>query len=314
MNKKGILGAVILGILIFGGIILTFLCLERVPAGYVGVVYNMSGGVDGEVLTQGFHLVSPTKKVTTYSIGIEQSYLTAKNEGDSKSDDSFEVSTSDGKGLTVDLTFTYRFNSDKVADTFTRFRGQSGSEVKNSFIKPNIISWTKEITAKYPVTEILGDYRAALNTELTEYIKDKFEPYGIIVESVSLINIEADKETKKAIQKKINAQQELEMAKVEADTAKVQANKDKEVALIAAEQEKEKATIEAERKKIAAEGEAEAIRIAAEAQAEANKKIADSLTPELIENNKINKWNGSVPQVQGNATPIIDMTADAVAD
>lgn len=314
MNKKGILGAVILGVLIFGGIILTFLCLERVPAGYVGVVYNMSGGVDGEVLTQGFHLVSPTKKVTTYSIGIEQSYLTAKNEGDSKSDDSFEVSTSDGKGLTVDLTFTYRFDPDKVADTFTRFRGQSGSEVKNSFIKPNIISWTKEITAKYPVTEILGDYRAALNTELTEYIKDKFEPYGIIVESVSLINIEADKETKKAIQKKINAQQELEMAKVEADTAKVQANKDKEVALIAAEQEKEKATIEAERKKIAAEGEAEAIRIAAEAQAEANRKIADSLTPELIENNKIDRWDGSVPQVQGNATPIIDMTADTTAD
>lgn len=314
MNRKGILGAIILGILIFGGIILTFLCLERVPAGYVGVVYNMSGGVDGEVLTQGFHLVSPTKKVTTYSIGIEQSYLTAKDEGDSKSDDSFEVSTSDGKGLTVDLTFTYRFDPDKVADTFTRFRGQSGSEVKNSFIKPNIISWTKEITAKYPVTEILGDYRAALNTELTEYLKGKFEPYGIIIESVSLINIDADEETRAAIQKKINAQQELEMAKVEADTAKVQANKDKEVALIAAEQEKEKATIEAERKKIAAEGEAEAIRIAAEAQAEANKKIADSLTPELIENNKIDKWDGSVPQVQGSATPIIDMTADAPAD
>lgn len=310
MNKKGLLGAIVLGILIFGGIILAFLCLERVPAGYVGVVYNMSGGVDGEVLTQGFHLVSPTKKVTTYSIGIEQSYLTAKNEGDSKNDDSFEVSTSDGKGLTVDLTFTYRFDQDRVANTFVRFRGQSGSEVKNTFIKPNIISWTKEVTAKYPVTEILGDYRAALNTELTEYLKQRFDPYGIIIESVSLINIDADDETRAAIQKKINAQQELEMAKVEADTAKVQANKDKEVALIAAEQEKEKATIEAERKKIAAEGEAEAVRIAAEAEAEANKKIASSLTPELIENNKINKWNGSVPQVQGNSVPIIDISPD----
>ena len=49
--KKGALGAVILAVVIFGGILLALLCMERVPAGYVGVVYNMSGGVDGEVLT-----------------------------------------------------------------------------------------------------------------------------------------------------------------------------------------------------------------------------------------------------------------------
>lgn len=34
--------------LIFG-LIGAVICLERVPAGYVGVVYNMNGGVDGEV-------------------------------------------------------------------------------------------------------------------------------------------------------------------------------------------------------------------------------------------------------------------------
>lgn len=76
MRKKGFIGAIVLAVLIFGGIILALLCTSRVPAGYVGVVYNMNGGVDGEVLSQGWHLVAPTKKVTTYSIGIEQSYLT----------------------------------------------------------------------------------------------------------------------------------------------------------------------------------------------------------------------------------------------
>ena len=67
MRKKGFIGAIILAIIIFGGLILTLTCVERVPAGYVGVVYNMNGGVDGEVLTQGWHIVAPTKKVTTYS-------------------------------------------------------------------------------------------------------------------------------------------------------------------------------------------------------------------------------------------------------
>lgn len=83
MRKKGFIGAIVLAIIIFGGLILTLTCTERIPAGYVGVVYNMNGGVDGEVLTQGWHIVAPTKKVTTYSIGIEQSYLTAEDKGDS---------------------------------------------------------------------------------------------------------------------------------------------------------------------------------------------------------------------------------------
>ena len=59
--------------------------------------------------------------------------------------------------------------------------------------------------------------------------------------------------------------------------------------------------------KITAEGKAEATRIKADAEAEANKKIAESLTPELIEKQKIDKWNGDVPKVQGgNAATIVD--------
>ena len=53
--------------------------------------------------------------------------------------------------------------------------------------------------------------------------------------------------------------------------------------------------------------EAEAKKIAADAEAEANKKIADSLTPELIEKIKYEQWNGELPQVQGSNTPIVNM-------
>lgn len=295
-KMKGKLGAIVLAVIIFGGIIATLFCCKRVPAGYVGVVYNMNGGIEEKTLGQGWHIVPPTKHITMYSIGIEQSYLTAKKEGDSNDNDSFEVPSSDGKGLTVDLTFTYRFDADKVTDTFTRFKGQSGKDVKDSFIKPNIITWTKEVTAKYPVTEILGEYRAGLNEEITKYLKDKFDIYGIIIESASLINIDPDKATREAIQKKVTAQQELELANIEAEKEKVQAEKDKKVA-----------EIHAEEVKIKAQGEADAMKIAAEAEAEANKKIANSLTPELIEKIKVEKWSGNVPQVQGNSTPIIDM-------
>ena len=82
-KTKSIVGAVAIGLALILALIGVIVCLEKIPAGYVGVVYNMSGGVDGEVLTQGWHVVSPTKKVTTYSIGLEQSYLTSEEKGDS---------------------------------------------------------------------------------------------------------------------------------------------------------------------------------------------------------------------------------------
>lgn len=87
--RYGSVGAVILVLILVVGLLLVGICTERIPTGYVGVVYNMNGGVDGEVLTQGWHVVAPTKKVTTYSIGIEQSYLTAEKKGDSPNDESF---------------------------------------------------------------------------------------------------------------------------------------------------------------------------------------------------------------------------------
>ena len=153
---KKSLGGIATAVIIALVVIVLFVCTVRIPAGYVGVVYNMNGGISDRTLTQGFHVISPTQNVTTYSIGIEQSYLTASKDGDSNDDESFEVPSNDGKGLTVDMTFTYRYDADRVADTFTRFKGQSGKDVKNSFIKPNIMSWTKEVTAKYSVIDLLG--------------------------------------------------------------------------------------------------------------------------------------------------------------
>lgn len=297
---KKALGGFTTAVIIALVVIVLFVCTVRIPAGYVGVVYNMNGGISDKTLTQGFHVISPTQNVTTYSIGIEQSYLTASKDGDSNGNESFEVPSNDGKGLTVDMTFTYRYDADRVADTFTRFKGQSGKDVKDSFIKPNIMSWTKEVTAKYSVIDLLGDKRATLNSELTDYLKQKFEPYGIVIESVSLINIDPDEETRSAVQKKVNAQQDLELAKIEQQTANVNAEKEKEVAITKANQEKETAQINAEAKLIEAQ-----------AQADANRLISQSLTPELIRQQMYDKWDGKLPTVQtGNDSSVIVDASD----
>ena len=293
---KGIVGSVVTGVLIVLIIVCGFACTERVPAGYVGVVYNMSGGVTGETLSQGWHIVAPTKNVTLYSIGIEQSYLTSDSKGDSKEDESFSTPTADGKSLTVDLEFSYKYDVNRVTDVFTQFKGASGKEVKDIFIKPKMIAWTQEVTAKYPVTDVFGDKRQELNEALDTYLKEKFDKYGIVIDTVNFTNISTDPETQEAIQKKVNAQQELELARIQKQTAQVEAEKEKDVA-----------QINAEKAKIEAQGKAEAELIKANAEAEANKKIAESLTDKLIEKSKYDKWNGELPYIEGNTTPIVNI-------
>ena len=291
----GKIGAILLALILIIGGICVISCMERIPTGYVGVVYNMNGGVDGEVLTQGWHVVSPTKKITTYSVGLEQSYLTSEDKGDSPKDESFSIPTSDGKTVRVNLEFSYRFDEERVAETFVMFKGKSGESIKDTFIKPKVVAWTQEVSANYPVTDIFGDQRTAINAELDVYLRDKFNQYGIVIDTVNFTDISVDEETAAAIQKKVTAQQELELAGIEAETAKIQANKEKAVAEIKAQQAI-----------ITAEGAADALRIAAEAEADANKKIAASLTPELIEKIKYERWDGMMPKVSG-GTSIVDI-------
>ena len=293
--KAGAIGGVIFALILIVTILCCVICLEKIPAGYVGVVYNMNGGVDGEILSQGWHVVSPTKKVTTYSIGLEQSYLVAGKKGDSSNDESFKCPTSDGKSVSVELEFSYRFDEARVAQTFVAFKGKNGETIKDTFIKPKVSAWTQEITALYPVTDIFGDKRTEINAHLDEYLREKFDQYGILIDTVNFTNIDVDPETAAAIQKKVNAQQELELANIEAQTAKIQAEKDKQVAQISAE-----------KKIVEANAEAEAVKIAAEAEADANIKIAQSLTDELIQYTYAQSWDGQLPKITNGGATIID--------
>lgn len=305
---KGIVGGIATGFVIIVLIVFGFKCTERVPAGYVGVVYNMNGGIEKDVLHQGWKLVSPTKTITLYSIALEQSYMTKDDVGDSPNDESFEIPTKEGASLETDVAFSYSFNEERVPEVFTRFRGQDGKEILNSFIKPKMQAWIKEETPAFSMIDIVSKQRGQVNATITKRMQERFDKYGIIIDNVAFADIRPDKDTDKAIKKKIKAQEELETAKVTAETDKVNAERDKAVALINAEKEKEAAAIEAEKAKIKADGAAVAKDIESKAEAEAIKRISDALTKEY--NNYIHntKWNGAEPQfIGGNADAIFDM-------
>ena len=106
-----------------------------------------------------------------------------------------------------------------------------------------------------------------------------------------------------------------DLARVTAETEEYNKQQKIKKAEGEAEEAKIKAEGSAEQARIKAQGTADAQLITATATAEANKKIADSLTPELIELRKIEaqetytkKWNGQQPLVTGAGSTIVNAT------
>lgn len=272
-NKK--LGAIVSGVVILGCLIGGFKSATVIDPGYVGIVYNLNGGVEDEVLEQGLHPVLPWKKVRQYPRSIEQGYLSKDSREGSEGDDSFDIPTSDGKTVNVDLEYSYHFDPEKLPETYSLFRGADGKTIENTFIRGKLKTWSTEVSSKYSIMELYAGDRSKINKEVSDYMEPLFADFGIVLDACNFSRIEPDKDTTEAIKNKIVKQQEIETEKAEVEKAKQTA----------------------ERTKIDAQAQADADLIKARGQADANREISASITQELIEMKKaeaMNKWEGKV--------------------
>lgn len=123
------------------------------------------------------------------------------------------------------------------------------------------------------VMDIYSDKKSEVNEAITEYLNEKLQDeYGINIASALVIDVELDNTLMQKVQAKEQAKQDAEIAELEKQTAMAQAETDKV-----------KAQAKADVDLIEAQAEADAAKIAADAEAEANSKIAQSITPELIQ-------------------------------
>lgn len=277
------LGAIIVGLTIFGSVVCAGLSATVIPAGYTGVVYSLNGGIQDKTLSQGFHMVSPLKHVIKYSTSTVQGAMSADEREDSPTDESFLVPTKDGKTVRVDLEYSFHFPQETLGDLFTKFKGENGDHIKNVFMRTKLKAWTAEVTSQYSVLDIYGDQRQQLNLAVQKHLQEKFKPFFIEIETANLSNIVLDEATAQAIQKRINATQELEQQKIETEKAK-------QIQL---------------RKLIEAETSAKEKIITAEAEAKSNQTVANSLTPELLKLKELQaRYKHGWVTIQG-ATPIV---------
>lgn len=281
MANKMAIGAVVAGAIILGGLIGASASIKKIEPGFAGVVYNTSGGIEDQTLGQGWHLVAPLKKVTEYPTSTETVQLLKSG----KSDESFTVSTREGKQVNLDTRYSYHMETEKLPAIFTKFRGADASSIEAGYLKTNLQAVVQDVTSSYGVLDLYGGKRDEITQKVFKEFTDRMAVQGIIIEQFTFGEIRPDEATLKAIQENVNAQQ----------------------ALATLEVQKQQATAEAERKRIEAQGNADKALIEATGQAKANEVLKQSLTPELVQMEIAKKWNGVLPTVSGGATPMIQL-------
>lgn len=284
INKDGdirggrIVATVISGIaaiLLIGG------SIARVPIGSIGVKTNMSQ-VTGRTYSSGWYFKIPFAE-HMIDMSIQQQtveYPTIQGELSGK------------ELINMTLKMTYSLNGDKAAYVYENY---GENYIATLMPQEEVFDVVKGIVATYDIEDVRTN-RAAIMQQAADGLRERFGTRGITITSLSLANYDFG-ELEASIDAEVKAKQERKTVAEQNQLAVEKAENDKRVAEIeaekAAEVKRTQAQADADAAKIKAQGEADAIKIKGEAEAEANKKLAGSLTSELIKAKEIEQWNGS---------------------
>ena len=184
-----------------------------------------------------------------------------------------EAFSKDLQSVKTVLAINYRVDTSKSYSIYKNI----GSDYENVLVVPAVNEVLKAITATYTAEQSVTN-RALISDGLVKGLNEKLNNIGLYVTDVNIIDFDFSEAFSTAIEEKQVAQQKLLKAETEKQT-----------------------------KIKNAEADAEAKKIKAKGDAEANNKINDSLTDKVIQNKKIEKWNGELPKVQGDGGTIIDI-------
>jgi len=182
-----------------------------------------------------------------------------------------DASAASKDGVTIHSTIAVNFHIEASKAPF--ILQNLGPNYKDRIIDQQIQQAFKDVTAQYAGLELIQK-REEVAVKAKTTLKDKLSPYYIVVDEFTIPNYEFPKEFNDAIlatqvanQQNLQAKQLQEKAKTEADTAL----------------------------------------IVAQGLANAQKAQATTLTPEYLQLQAINKWNGQLPQylTPGAAVPFI---------
>ena len=262
--------------ILFGVIMIamfSILGLERIDAGHVGIKVNLIGtgkGVDNATEVTGWVFYNRfTTKIVEFPTFVQHKEY--KKEGDT--DESFVINSKDGSEFHVSPLLNYSVQREKVPYIFTKYRVELDA-IEAGFLKTAVYDAFRVVANSYTADELISN-RELFEIKVRKNLEGHLLPEGFILAQFTS-NLVYPETFKKAIEAKNNAVQSALRAENEVKTAEAQAKI----------------------KVATAEGNAQAMLTSAKAEAEANRLKQQTLTPLLLQQKWIEKWNGALPQYQ----------------
>ena len=276
---------------ILSAVVVSSAC-TRVGPGYVGVKVSMAGdtrGVDSNPAVTGWVFYNPfLSTVYEWPTFVQQVVLTKDPHEGNPANEEITFTNADQMVIAADISFAYTLDGEKVPYFFQKFRTDDMTQFSHGYLRSLIRDKFNEIAGKYKIESIMGD-NATFIAEVKAAVQKDVTEYGVVLEPqfgfigaprppqavIDMINAKVG-----AVQ--LAQQKQNELVQVQADMAK----------------EREKTDTYARN-----------TLTLAEAQSTANRKIADSITPTLIQLRQLEKWNGELPYINGGSTnPFISLT------
>lgn len=225
-----------------------------VPAGNVGVVFNVFGGVQDAELGEGFHLVLPVLQ-TVELYDIRQQELTLAVE----TNDQVSARSSEGLEITVDATILFQPAPSQVA----RLHQDIGPSYEAVRVRPEARTQIRDAIGQYQAAELIGSQRTQLQSAIQNSLREALEQDNVLVLSVLLRDVSIPEAITNAIEEKQAAEQQVEVE----------------------ENRRRQSEISAQRRVVEAEGERDAAIARAEGEAAALRLRGESIrdNPEIVQ-------------------------------
>lgn len=221
-----------------------------VSAGHVGVITRL--GAVNRVANPGFTLKIPLIESV---VSMETRTQKEQVEATAASSDLQEVKST--------IALNYHLNGEKAVDVYQNI----GTNYRERVVDPAMQEAFKATTAQFTAEDLIVKREKVREITLVE-LKSRLEKYNVFVDDLNIVNFDFSKDFNVAIEQKQVAQQNLERAKIEAETAKTQAN--------------------------------------GQAQAQQILRNAGSLSSEYLQFLAVQKWDGKLPNAT-NGVPFINI-------
>lgn len=207
-----------------GLLIILFGCFTTIGANTVGIMYNpFKGGIQNEVLNEGFKGKTPFDKV--YKISTEVQEFTFEN---------MSVQTNDSQWVNSIIQIQVRIDREQAFEYFKKYGGKNLKDIQN-ILSNTTQKQLEKTTIQYNIMEVLGEKRDEIVNQTLEEVQKELLKDGILVERIVLVDTDAGEAIEQAIQKEASAKKEAETAKYQKEKAELEG----EAKVIEAKKEKE---------------------------------------------------------------------------